>query len=375
MKILLFANTDWYLYNFRLPLARMLREHGADVILLSPPGEYVRKLEAEGFRWLGITMSAGGMNPFEELRTVFRVRRSYRTEKPDLVHHFTPKCLLYGSLAARWSRIGAVVNSVTGLGYLLSGDGWRGRLTRRLAWEFYRLAFRGTQVIFQNPEDLRLFVAKGIVPSAATELIPSSGVDPAGFAVLPEPSGPPVVMLAARMLWDKGVGDFVEAARRVRAGDGSTRFVLVGDTYPGNPSAVPADQLAEWQREGLVEWWGWHDDMPATLAQANVVCLPTYYGEGVPRVLVEAAACGRAVIASDIAGCREVVRPDHNGLLVPPRDPAALADAIRALLAGADLRHRMGANGRRLVEDFFSAEKVNQATLKVYARAGQVGLA
>jgi glycosyltransferase involved in cell wall biosynthesis len=375
MKIVLFANTDWYLYNYRLPLARLLRERGAEVTLLSPSGEYVRKLQAEGFRWVGIAMSRGGMNPISELRTLLRVRSSYRAERPDLVHHFTPKCILYGSLAARWTKIGAVVNSVTGLGYLFSESGWRGRLRRRLASEFYRLALRRTQVIFQNPEDLSLFLASDIVSLGAAQLIPSSGVDLDRFAGLPEPDGVPVVMLAARMLWEKGVGDFVEASRQARAADNRTRFVLVGDTDAGNPSAVPADQLSKWQQEGLVEWWGWHDDMPAVLAQANVVCLPTYYREGVPRVLVEAAACGRALVASDIAGCREIVRQGHNGLLVPPRDPALLAEAIRTLLGDAALRHSMGANGRRLVQEQFSVQRVNESTLKAYARAGQVGLA
>lgn len=375
MKVILFANTDWYLYNFRLPLARMLRERGAEVTLLSPPGDYAGKLQAEGFHWVEIAISRGGMNPFAEFMTLLRVRSSYLAEGPDLVHHFTPKCILYGSLAARWSKTGAVVNSVTGLGYLFSGTGLPGRLTRNVASEFYRLALRGTQVIFQNPEDLSLFVANRMVSREAAHFIPSSGVDLSRFADLAEPEGAPVVMLAARMLWDKGVGDFVEAARRVRAADDRARLVLVGDTYPGNPSAVPADQLAKWQQEGLVEWWGWHDDMPAILAQSNVVCLPTYYREGVPRVLVEAAACGRALIASDTAGCREIVRQGQNGLLVPPRDSAALAEAILTLLEDATLRHNMGANGRRLVQEQFSVQRVNGSTLNVYARAGQAGLA
>jgi glycosyltransferase involved in cell wall biosynthesis len=167
------------------------------------------------------------------------------------------------------------------------------------------------------------------------------------------------------------VGDFVEAARLSRIAGHAARYVLVGDTYPGNPSAVPAEQLARWRAEGVVEWWGWHDDMPAMLAQANIVCLPTYYGEGVPKVLVEAAACARALVASDIPGCREVVRHGENGLLVPPRNPVALEEVVHALAADPGLRRIMGANGRRMAEERFSVDQVNQSTLAVYARAGQ----
>jgi glycosyltransferase involved in cell wall biosynthesis len=371
MKILLFANTDWYLYNFRLPLAEMLRERGAEVTLLSPPGEYAGRLAAKGFRWVAFPMSSGGTNPFAELITLLRLWKSYRAEKPDLVHHFTPKCVLYGSLAARWSGIRAVVNSVTGLGYLFTRRRSWGRLVRGLVSVSYRFAMRGTQVIFQNSEDMRAFVAGGLVAAEVAHLVRSSGVELERFAVLPEPEGIPVVMLAARMLWEKGVGDFVEAARVVNKADITAHFVLVGDTYSSNPSAVPAEQLSRWQAEGIAEWWGWHDDMPAVLARANVVCLPTYYGEGVPKVLVEAAACGRAIVASDIPGCREVVRHGENGLLVPQRNPAALAEAISTLAGDVGMRRIMGANGRKIAEQQFSVEKVNQSTLMVYAWAGQ----
>ena len=374
MKILLFANTDWYLFNFRLPLAQLLRESGAEVLLVSPPGNYVEKLQAEGFRWVSFPMSRGGTNPFSEFGTLLRLWKSYRTEKPDLVHHFTPKCVLYGSLAARWSGIRSVVNSVTGLGYLFTrGRSW-GRLVRALASLFYRSAIRGTQVIFQNPEDMRAFMAGGLVTKDAAHLVRSSGVELGRFAVLPEPDGIPVVMLAARMLWEKGVGDFVEAARLMHKAGAPARFVLVGDTDSSNPSAVPAGQLSRWQAEGIAEWWGWHDDMPSMLARANIVCLPTYYGEGVPRVLVEAAACGRAIVATDIPGCREVVRQGENGLLVPQRNPVALAEAINALVGDVGRRRSMGAIGRKMAEEQFSVERVNQYTLMVYARAGQAHL-
>jgi glycosyltransferase involved in cell wall biosynthesis len=373
MKILLFANTDWYLYNFRLPLARMLSQRGHAVTLLSPRGTYAPKMEADGFRWAGIALSRRGMNPVAELQTVLRLRRLYQAEKPDIVHHFTPKCILYGSLAARWSGVGAVVNSITGLGYLFAIDGWRGRLIRNLVSSFYRFALRGTQVVFQNPEDMQMFADKGIVSPQTAGLIPSSGVDLDRLTPSPEPEGVPVVLLAARLLWDKGVGEFVEAARLLAGRGIQVRFALAGRTDPGNPSSIPAARIASWRDERAIEWWGWQEDMPSALARSNIVCLPSYYREGVPRILVEAAACGRALIASDIAGCREIVRAGYNGLLVPTRDPQALADAICVLARDVALRGKMGANGHRLVQEHFSAEQVNRATLEVYARATKAG--
>jgi glycosyltransferase involved in cell wall biosynthesis len=330
-------------------------------------------MEADGFRWAGIALSRRGMNPVAELQTVLRLRRLYQAEKPDIVHHFTPKCILYGSLAARWSGVGAVVNSITGLGYLFAIDGWRGRLIRNLVSSFYRFALRGTQVVFQNPEDMQMFADKGIVSPQTAGLIPSSGVDLDRLTPSPEPEGVPVVLLAARLLWDKGVGEFVEAARLLAGRGIQVRFALAGRTDPGNPSSIPAARIASWRDERAIEWWGWQEDMPSALARSNIVCLPSYYREGVPRILVEAAACGRALIASDIAGCREIVRAGYNGLLVPTRDPQALADAICVLARDVALRGKMGANGHRLVQEHFSAEQVNRATLEVYARATKAG--
>ena len=374
MKVILFANTDWYLYNFRLPLAQMLREQGAEVTLLSPSGDYVQRLHDAGFRWLELSMSGSGVNPFIELGTLLKISRVYGSEKPDLVHHFTPKCVLYGSFAARWNGIRSVVNAITGLGYLFTASGsWR-QLRIRFAQYLYRLALRGTQVVFQNPDDRHAFVQTGIVSQENSHLVPGSGVDLKRFSFAAEPEGIPVVMLAARMLWEKGVGDFVEAARLVNHSGNLARFVLVGDTYAGNPSAIPAAQLSRWQEEAVVEWWGWHDDMPAILSQAHIICLPTFYKEGLPRVLVEGAACGRPLIASDIPGCRDIVRDGENGLLVPARNPSALAEAILRLLPDSELRRRMGAKARSIVEREFSVEQVNRSTLAVYARAGQAGI-
>ncbi len=365
MKVILFANTDWYLFNFRLRLAESLRARGWEVLMLSPAGEFSARIQQAGFRWQEFPLSRRGMNPFSELGALLRLARLYRTEKPDLVNHFTIKCVLYGSLAARLAGIRAVVNHITGLGVAFTNRGMGAAALRIFLRVFYRLALGRSQVIFQNPDDRAAFLALGLIDPQRASLIRSSGVDLARFSPLPEPAGIPAVVLPARMLWAKGVGDFVQAAQILKNRGVSARFILAGDADPGNPSGVPEERLKAWQADGWVEWWGWQEDMPAVYTQVNLVCLPSL-GEGVPRSLLEAAACARAIVATDVPGCREIVRHEENGLLVPPRDPAALADALERLLADPQARQRMGAAGRALVEKDFAVEKVIADTITVF---------
>jgi glycosyltransferase involved in cell wall biosynthesis len=366
VKILLFANTDWYLYNFRLPLAECLRGEGHEVVLVSPPGDYSKRLEAAGFRWVRFDFDGRGTNPLHELNLIRRLVRLYRAEKPDVVHHFTVKCVLYGSLAARLTGVPGNINAVTGLGYLFIGSGRKHAVLRSIAVGLYRLALTGTRVIFQNPDDCEVFERLKLVRPEQCVLIRSSGIDVKHFQPAPEPPGDPVVVLAGRMLWDKGVGEFVEAARQIRAdGTPAARFVLVGSGYPGNPASIADEQLRTWEVEGVVEWLGWQEDMAKIYAGCHIVCLPSYR-EGLPRSLAEAAACGRPLVATDVPGCREIVKDGQNGLLVPARDPAALAKALRRLISDPQLRQRMGACSRELVVREVSQERVLEDTLKVY---------
>jgi glycosyltransferase involved in cell wall biosynthesis len=364
VKILLFANTDWYLFNFRLALAQALRTEGNEVTLVSPEGPYVRRLQDLGFRWLRFPLSRQGTNPVAELITIVRLGRLYGREKPDLVHHFTVKCVLYGSLVARLLGI-KTVNSVTGLGFVfLEGEGTHGWLAK-LVTAFYRLVLKGTYVIFQNPDDQAHFLQNALVDSKRISLIRGSGVDLARFAPTAEPKGTPLVILPARLLRDKGVEEFVEAARLLRSGGAQVRFALVGDSDPENPSSISASQLNDWQQEGVIEWWGWRADMEQVYAQANIVCLPSYR-EGVPKTLLEASACGRPIVASDVPGCREVVRDGENGYLVPPHDPQAVAEALKLLIQDPPKRIRMGGRGREIAVSEFSSARVNSETLAVY---------
>lgn len=368
VKIIYFANTDWYLYNFRINLAQAMRERGHEVVLMSPPGEYGERLQAAGFRWIEFPLSRKGVNPLIEMGVLNRLTDVYTQENPDLVHHFTVKCVTYGSLAAKRAGVPHIVNAVTGLGHVFVENGLPVRLLRLIVRGLYRRAMRQTQVIFQNPDDQRLFQEMGLVNESHSTLIRGSGIDMNRFVPLPEPeTSTPLVVLPARILWNKGVGEFVEAAHILRSEGVPARFALVGVADSGNPAAVSLVQLGEWQKEGVVEWWGWQEHIEAVFAMAHIVCLPSYR-EGVPRVLAEAAACSRALVTTDVPGCREVVRDGENGFLVPPRDASALADALRKLIKDAHLRRRMGQRGREIAAAEFSTDRVVSETIAIYER-------
>ena len=366
MKILFFANTDWYLYNFRRDLALALREQGNEVILISPAGDYSSRLQALGFRWIDFPLSRRGMNPLAELRSLTRLVRLYRLEAPDLVHHFTIKCVLYGTLAARRARIRAVVNSITGLGYIFLPGGALKKVLRFFVRIWYRMVLRGSQVIFENDDDRWAFLQYGFIQPADGHLIPGVGVDTRRFAPSAFPAGLPVVLLAARLLWDKGIAEFVEAVRLLHRTGIPARFVLAGRTDRGNPASIPEAQIKAWADEGLVEWWGWIEDMSAILPKVSIVCLPSYYREGLPTVLVEASACGRPVVTTDWPGCRDAVRNGISGFLVRERDAVSLSEALQKLIVSPGLCSKMGAAGRQLVEEKYSAEKVLTQINSVY---------
>jgi len=271
--------------------------------------------------------------------------------------------VLYGSLAASLTGIHAVVRSITGRGYVFLGEDARARWLRFVVSLIYRfLSAKAT--IFENFSDLNFFLEKKLVRPSAAYLIEGVGVDVNYYVPVPEPEGTPVVLLASRLLWDKGVGTLVEAARLLRSRL-DVRVVLAGKPDEGNPSSIPLDVLQGWEREGVVEWWGWQEDMRATYAACWVVTLPSL-GEGLPTTLLEAAACGRPLVATDVPGCREVVENGVNGLLVPPANPMALAEALERLLRDPVLRQQMGTAARRRVEERFSDAIINARTLEVY---------
>ena len=364
MKVLFLANTDWFLYNFRLPLIEAVEARGDHVLLVSPPGSYAEKLRKKGFRWRVFELSRSGINPFAEALTVLRLMRLYRQEAPDLCIHFTIKCLIYGSLAARLAGRKTIVNSVDGLGFVFNERDPKARLLRLFVVPLYRLALRGTLVIFQNPDDRDEFLRRRIVKEGQYVMIRGVGIPLEDYPPVSQETDTPVVLYAGRLLISKGVGVFVEAARRLKAAGVRARFVLVGRADPGNPESIQENDLQDWIDEGVVECWGWRDDMPAVYAQAHIFCLPTIFREGLPRSLMEASASGLALVASNVPGCREVVWPGENGLLVPPNDVEALQNALRRLAENPALRQQMGRRGREIVAQNFSAKEIVRATLE-----------
>jgi len=366
-KILYFITEDWYFCSHRLPLALAARDAGYDVAVVTNVNEHADVIRRAGIRLIPFDLSRKGMNPASELAVLARLVALYRKEKPDIVHQVAMKPVLYGSLAARLSGVSRVVNALAGLGYIFTSDQPKARFLRPVIGSAFRglLNSRRSRLILQNQDDRAKFIRKRFISEKRIRLIRGSGVDTAVFVPTPEPPGVPVVILPSRMLWDKGVREFVDAAGQLKKRGISARFVLVGDADPHNPSAIPTEQLTAWHAEGAVEWWGRRDDMPAVFEQSHIVCLPSYR-EGLPKVLLEAASCGRPIVTTDTPGCRDVVRQGENGLLVPVRGTAELADALQLLIEQPELRKKMGCKGREIVVSEFALEKVVAKTMNIY---------
>lgn len=369
-KILYVDNRVSYVVSHRLPLLQAARERGFEVHVTTLTEGDASRLEAAGFAYHEISTRGRSNNPFDEVGLIYKLSRLYRRLEPDLVHHVTLRSILYGGTAARLASRPSVVDSVTGLGYLFSGSSWRVRLARRGVLLVLRGIMRHPQhrVIFQNPDDARLFRRAGIVPEERAVLIKGSGVSLDAFPLRPFPNGQeaPAVLMASRLLWHKGVGEFVEAARRLQAEGVEARFLLAGGHDPDNPAAIPRRVLERWHEEEVIEWLGYCDDMPALLAGVSLVCLPSYYREGVPKVLIEAAATGRPIVATRMPGCKEIVQDGVTGLLVPPQDSRALAEAIGQLVQDPERAEAMGHRGREHVRAAFSLEHVVNRTLQTY---------
>ena len=368
-RILFFITEDWYFWSHRLPIARAVRDAGFEVLIATRVHQHKERIEKEGFKLIPISLGRRNKNIIKGIFSILEIIRIYRREKPHIVHHVAIKPVLYGSWAARIAGVPGVVNALAGLGFIFVAQGWKTSVLRRLVVFAYRSAFSAKNAfgIFQNPEDLKLFVNAGVVKSEKAALIRGSGVDISHFIHLPEPAGIPTIVLASRMLWDKGVGELVDAARILNKDGIKCCMILVGNPDPENPASIPEETLHRWHSEGIIEWWGHKDDMPEVFAKSNIVVLPSYR-EGLPKVLLEAASCGRAIVATDVPGCREIVQHNENGLLVPPHDSKALANALKVLIKDPELRAKMGAKGREIVEAEFSEEIVVKQTMEVYKK-------
>jgi glycosyltransferase involved in cell wall biosynthesis len=367
-KLVFFVTEDWYFVSHRLPLAKAAVNAGFEVVLVTRVRGHREVIEHAGARVVPLEIVRHGINPWEEMRTLGRVVSIYRNERPDVVHHVAVKPVLYGSIAARIAGVECVVNAMAGLGYLFVSSQLMARLLRRpVIWGMRSLLERsGSWLILQNADDAALFQRYGIVREKTIRLIKGSGVDLELFSADPPVNhSEPLVVLPARLLWDKGIQEFVLAAVALREQGVRARFVLAGDIDSGNPASVAKAQILEWKLKYGIEWWGRCDDMPEVLTAADIVCLPSYR-EGLPKALIEAAACARPLVATDVPGCREVVTDGDNGFLVPAREHKGLASALKRLIEDPAMRTRMGQRSRELAEERFGIDHVIEQTLAVY---------
>ena len=367
-RLLYVVNIPRFFVSHRLPLALAAREVGFDVHVATSDAdpESIQRITESGLPFHPLTLSQHGIHPLRELRTLLALRNLYRDLQPDLLHHVSIKPVIYGGIAAGLSGCHNVINAMSGLGYVFVGRDLKARLLNLMTIPALKLALAGenTRIIFQNPDDRELFVERRLVRQHKTLLIRGSGVDEDFFRPRDEDmTALPVVLFAGRLLRQKGVGDFIAVARHLRD---KARFRLVGYEESTSPLNVSSAQLKAWHDEGLIEWLGKRDGMPQVYADSNIVCLPSTYGEGVPKVLIEAASCARACVTTDTPGCREIVRHGINGLLVPPNDIGALTQALQYLIDNPAQRRVMGNNGRKIVLEGFTLRQVAEETIALY---------
>lgn len=368
-KLLFFVTEDYYFVSHRLALAVAAQADTYDVCVVTRVRECGDIIRGAGLRLIPFEIARSSLNPVGDLLTLFRLIRLYRRERPDLLHHVAMKPVLYGSIAARLAGRPVVINAVAGMGWVFTAGTGATRWLERFVRGALKRALSTGIVIVQNPDDAELLAEVG-VPKSQIRRVAGSGVDLGLFRPGPDVEGAPVVLLPARLLWDKGVGEFVAAARLLRQRGISARFLLAGQPDPVNPASVAPSDIAAWVQEGVVEHLGWVNDMPALLASVQIVCLPSYR-EGLPKSLLEAAAAGKPIVTTDVPGCREAVRDGDNGLVVPSRNVQALAYALERLIADPVLRRMMGLRGRARAEQEFGMDGVVDQTLAIYREALQ----
>lgn len=367
-KLLYYITEDWYFVSHRLPLAISAKNAGYDVCIVTRVRNYGNIIRSSGLKLIPFENSRSSINPLRELLTLFRLIALFMREKPDIVHNVAIKPVLYGGIAARLVKTPQVVNALAGMGWIFASSTGLARWIKPAARQMLRFVLTSGTVLVQNQDDAAFLTQIG-VPRANIRRIAGAGVDLTLFHASPEKTGLITVVLPARLLWDKGVGEFVEAARIIRKQGINAHFALAGESDHANPASISPKTIAEWVLEGVVDHLGWVENMPSLFAQSHIVCLPSYYGEGIPKSLIEAAASGRPIVTTDMPGCREIVRHNENGFLVPPRNAKALAKALVRLIEDPVLRQQMGAQSRIRAEKEYGVETVNRQTLALYEEA------
>ena len=368
MKILYIVNEPWFFLSHRLPIALAAKEQGNTVHVATRSGETVKKITDVGFIHHEISLSRNGSSIPSELNSLLVIRKLINSVKPDVLHLVTIKPVLYGGIAARFTSVNKIVAAVSGLGTLFLATGAKAKLKRKVGVELYRLALQSkkTTVILQNPDDRQLLIDLKAVKAEQTILIRGSGIDLSTFQAFPESlNTTPVVTFAARLLFDKGLAEYVEAIKLLNKKGVVAHYQVVGDLDAGNSTSATAKDIEEWRAIPNLVVLGYQEDMSAVFKDSNIVVLPSYR-EGLPKVLIEAAACGRAVITTDVPGCRDAIENNKTGLLVPVKNSNALANAIEELVTDTERRVKMGISGRQLAEREFAIEKVVEQHLAIY---------
>lgn len=367
MRLLMVVNVDWFFLSHRLPVALGALNAGYEVHIATSLTQGREKLEAYGFKVHPIEIDRSGAGLVGLIRLFSSLVRLFWALRPDVLHLVTIKPVLVGGAAARVSPVGGVVFAISGLGHVFLAEGLLGRIRRMTVGAWYRfvLGVQNMRIIFQNKDDLNEISSVAHVRSNQVVMIPGSGVDLTEYRYVSLPEGVPVVLMAARLLGTKGVREFVAAAQMLRIDGAKARFCLVGDLDPANPASIRGQELDEWAKQGCVKLLGSRSDIPELMAQAYLVVLPSYR-EGFPRVLIEAAACGRAVVTTDVPGCRDAIEDGVTGVLVPPKDSLALASAIRQLLENRAVCETMGKAGRQRAVKIFDVNAVVDAHLNAY---------
>ena len=365
-KLLVFLITeDWFFLSHFIKRGLAAKKAGWRVVLLARTSAAKAEIEAAGIEVMSVPFNRKRLNPVAEFWFAWNISRIYKRLQPDLVHHVALKPIIVGGLAARLAGVKAVLNAPVGLGFVYSSDKLLAKILKPMVSFALKLTLSppNTRVVFENPDDMAALQAAGMIRPGTAVLIRGAGVDIADFAPAPEPPPPVRVILIARMIREKGIPVFVEAARILR---GQAEFVLVGAPDPGNPNSATPAELLGWQAEGLVTWLGPRRDIPALLAGAHIACQPSTYREGLPKSALEAAAAGKPLVTTDVPGCREAVVHGVTGFIVPPRDAAALAEALKKLIDNSELRAKMGAAGRLRTEQEFADAIICEKTLLVY---------
>ncbi len=362
MKLVVFSNTDWYLYNYRVPIDTLLREKGVETIMISPTGEFSDKIQSEGFKWYPIEMSRSGLNIFEERKTIAQIAEILKKEKPDVFHSFTMKGNINGTFAAVRAGVPIIINSIAGLGFIYSSNSFKARLLRPFANYGYKMILDKGKTIFQNPDDLNNFVKKGLVSHGNATLIRSSGVDLNKFKRTPVPVSDKIILLfAARLLWTKGVGELVEAAKVLNKKGLNIEVQIVGKNDPGNPASVPDEVISGWSQYDFIKCLGFRTDMPELVEKATIICFPSKHKEGTPKFLIEAAAAGRPIITTDNRGCKEVLVDGVNGYLTRVGNVDDIVQAVIKMTESHENLQKMGDASYNVAQGFNVIDVANKS--------------